>query len=72
MPCQTIHSSIADMTQEMNRQLEERPVIKEQFDEWVAEVNNMGKEFPLMFPDRDDVIMPQWAIKVRLIKAICW
>lgn len=36
-----------------------------QFDEWVEEVHDMGKEFPLIFPDRDDVIMPQWAIKVR-------
>ncbi|CAK0737622.1 hypothetical protein CVIRNUC_000943 [Coccomyxa viridis] len=60
----TVCANARPSLQEMNRQLEERPVIKEQFDEWVAEVNNMGKEFPLMFPDRDDVIMPQWAIKV--------
>ena len=71
MPRCTTECLIGDSTQEMNRQLEERPVIKEQFDEWVAEVDNMGKEFPLMFPDRDDVIMPQWAIKVRLMKRIC-
>ena len=24
----------------------------------------MDTEFPLIFPDRDDVIMPQWAVKV--------
>jgi hypothetical protein len=27
----------------------------------------MGTKFPLMFPDRDDVIMPQWAIKVGFL-----
>ena len=52
--------------QELNRQLEERPIMKEQFDEWVEEVHKMGAEFPMMFPDRDDVIMPQWAVKVSL------
>lgn len=51
--------------QELNRQLEERPIVAGQFDEWVEEVHDMGKEFPLIFPDRDNVIMPQWAIKVR-------
>ena len=71
MPPCTTDCSIGDLTQEMNRQLEERPVIKEQFNDWVAEVDNMGKEFPLIFPDRDDVIMPQWAIKVRLKEVLC-
>ncbi len=31
----------------------------------------MGAEFPMMFPDRDDVIMPQWAIKVSLQTSHC-
>ena len=53
-------------SQELNRQLEERPIIEEQFREWVEEVHKMGTEFPLMFPDRDDVIMPQWAVKVGM------
>ena len=52
--------------QELNRQLDERPIIEEQFREWVEEVHKMGTEFPLMFPDRDDVIMPQWAVKVGI------
>ena len=32
----------------------------------------MGAEFPLMFPDRDDVIMPQWAIKVSMQNFLMW
>lgn len=39
---------------------------KQRFAPWVEEVNAMNREFPLTYPRRDDVIMPQWAIEVNL------
>lgn len=52
--------------QELNAQLAARPVAKQQFAEWVQELNSVNAEFPLTYPKRDDVIMPQWAIEVRV------
>ncbi len=37
-----------------------------QYGEWVAEVLAMKEEHPLAYPHHEDVIMPQWAIEVRL------
>jgi hypothetical protein len=52
--------------QELNSQLQQRPVDKERFAPWVKELSSINLEFPLTYPKRDDVIMPQWAIEVSL------
>ena len=46
-------------------QLKARPVAEDQFAEWRQEVDETNKAFPLAYPKRNDVIMPQWAIEVR-------
>lgn len=51
--------------QELNKQLKARPVAEDQFAEWRQEVDETSKTFPLAYPKRTDVIMPQWAIEVR-------
>ena len=50
--------------QELNRLLEEKPVPEGQYGAWRAELKEQEAKFPLAFPQRDDVIVPQWAIKV--------
>lgn len=50
--------------QELNRLLEEKPVPEGQYASWRAELKEQEAKFPLAFPQRDDVIVPQWAIKV--------
>lgn len=50
--------------QELNEQLKARPVAEEQFAEWRREVGETNAAFPLTYPKRTDVIMPQWAIQV--------
>lgn len=56
---------MAAVMQELNVQLEARPLPEAKFGAWVAEVNGVNEQFPLSYPQRDDVIMPQWAIQVR-------
>eukprot|EP00884_Botryococcus_braunii_P022632 jgi/Botrbrau1/9052/Bobra.0376s0026.3 len=47
----------------LNQLLEEAP-LGDQYAEWRAEVNDVRAKFPMSYPQRDDVIMPQWAIQV--------
>lgn len=54
------------MRQELNRLLDEKPVPEGRYADWRAELKEQEAKFPLAFPQRDDVIVPQWAIKVRL------
>jgi len=51
--------------QELNRLLDERPLPEGQYAAWRNELKEQEAQFPLAFPLRDDVIVPQWAIKVR-------
>jgi len=51
--------------QELNRLLDERPLPEGQYAAWRDELKEQEAQFPLAFPLRDDVIVPQWAIKVR-------
>ena len=46
-------------------QLAQRPLPEGHFGEWRAELEGVNAEFPLSYPHRDDVIMPQHAIEVR-------
>lgn len=43
-------------------QKEEEPAAR--YKDWRQTVVNKMEEFPMWFPKRDDVIVPQWAIKV--------
>lgn len=54
------------MWQELNRLLDEKAVPEGRYADWRAELKEQEAKFPLAFPQRDDVIVPQWAIKVRL------
>lgn len=47
----------------LNALLEESP-LGDQYAEWRAEIDETRNKFPMMYPKRDDVIMPQWAIQV--------
>jgi acetolactate synthase-1/2/3 large subunit len=48
----------------LNAMLADAPVPKGQFDKWVADVMAKKEEFPMNYPTRPDVIMPQQAIEV--------
>ncbi len=50
--------------QELNNQLKARPVAEDKFAKWRQEVQETNAAFPLAYPKRTDVIMPQWAIEV--------
>lgn len=51
--------------QELNSQLKARPVAEDKFAKWRQELQETNAAFPLAYPKRTDVIMPQWAIEVR-------
>ena len=55
--------------QELNRLLDERPLPEGRYAAWRDELKEQEAQFPLAFPVRDDVIVPQWAIKGRLPRA---
>ena len=48
----------------LNKALTARPLPEGKYSAWVDKVYEVRKEFPLSYPHRDDVIMPQWAIEV--------
>ena len=50
--------------QELNAQLQQWPLPAGHFGEWRTELEGVNAEFPLSYPARNDVIMPQWAIEV--------
>ena len=52
------------LRQELNKLLEEKPVPEGQYAAWRSELKEQEAKFPLAYPQRDDVIVPQWAIKV--------
>ena len=48
----------------LNAMLDADPVDPQQFEEWRAELERKREQFPMSYPQREDVIVPQWAIKV--------
>lgn len=40
------------------------PISETQFAPWVTEMDAKRHEFPMKYPDRGDVIVPQWAVQV--------
>lgn len=48
----------------LNKLLAAAPLPADAFRPWVAEVDAVRAEHPQAYPNRDDVIMPQWAIEV--------
>eukprot|EP01024_Parvocaulis_polyphysoides_P008018 TRINITY_DN12359_c0_g3_i1.p1 TRINITY_DN12359_c0_g3~~TRINITY_DN12359_c0_g3_i1.p1 ORF type:complete len:700 (+),score=117.34 TRINITY_DN12359_c0_g3_i1:135-2102(+) len=59
-----VFSAIKPALRIINTLLEDDPVDKSQYADWVADINAKRTEFPMGYPDRDDVIIPQWAIHV--------
>jgi acetolactate synthase-1/2/3 large subunit len=50
----------------LNRMLEVEPLPADKFAAWRAEVSAKRTEFPMRYPQRDDVIVPQHAIEVQM------
>jgi hypothetical protein len=48
----------------LNDMLKEKPLSDDPYHDWRREVNQTRAKYPMEFPQRDDVIMPQWAIQV--------
>jgi hypothetical protein len=48
----------------LNKLLESDPVDPAQFAAWRAELDGKKEQFPMSYPNRDDVIAPQHAIEV--------
>lgn len=48
----------------LNMMLDAGPVVESRFEEWRNEIEGQRVKFPMSYPQRDDVIVPQWAIQV--------
>ena len=48
----------------INKLLEQHPIPEGQYSTWVDSVNEVREKFPMWYPEKDDVIIPQWAIQV--------
>lgn len=48
----------------LNRILEQQPVPEGQYSTWIDSIEEIKQKFPMWYPEKDDVIIPQWAIKV--------
>lgn len=48
----------------LNTELSKEDDPAARYTEWRQTVENKMEEFPMWFPKRDDVIVPQWAVKV--------
>lgn len=58
--CADVKASLALL----NMSLTENPINKTKFAGWQQDLQSQKEAFPLDVQKRDDVIMPQWAIKV--------
>ena len=47
----------------LNEELQKEEDPAARYQEWRQTVADKRKEFPMWYPKRDDVIVPQWAIK---------
>ncbi|DBA69448.1 hypothetical protein WJX79_010912 [Trebouxia sp. C0005] len=47
----------------INKLLEQYPVPEGQYSTWVESINEVREKFPMWYPEKDDVIIPQWAIQ---------
>ena len=54
----------------LNAMLAENPIPQAQFADWRKDVRDKTVEFPMWYPERDDVIIPQWAIRVSTYQII--
>ena len=60
----------ATLMQELNKQLAAEPIPENRYAAWRTEVLDKDTEFPMSFPRRDDVIVPQHAIQVRIFSRL--
>ena len=49
----------------LNEELQKEEDPASWYDDWRDTVAKKREEFPMWYPKRDDVIVPQWAIKAR-------
>lgn len=49
----------------LNRLLEQEPIDTGLYEAWRQDLDNKKVEFPMRYPERDDVIIPQHAVEVR-------
>ena len=49
----------------INSLLAQQPLPAGHFDTWLSSIMEIKERFPMWYPKRDDVIVPQWAIEVR-------
>lgn len=59
--CVTLHYLLVTG---INKLLEQYPVPEGQYSTWVESINEVREKFPMWYPEKDDVIIPQWAIQV--------
>ena len=50
----------------LNSELQKEEDPASWYNEWREAVAKKREEFPMWFPKRDDVIVPQWAIKASI------
>lgn len=66
------HADVRPALRILNRLLEADPVDKAQYGPWRDELDEKKQQFPMQYPDRDDVIAPQHAVQVsRLLRFCC-
>lgn len=55
----------------LNKELQKEDDPASRYNEWRQTVAEKRAEFPMWYPKRDDVIIPQWAVKARSSKPFC-
>ena len=51
----------------INSLLAQQPLPAGHFDTWLSSIMEIKERFPMWYPKREDVIVPQWAIEVRCL-----
>jgi acetolactate synthase-1/2/3 large subunit len=65
-----IAADVGDVLRELTRRVEAQPIAPGAFADWLRQIDRWRHEEPLRFNDREDAIMPQYAIQQlwRLVK----
>lgn len=69
-PCIAAATSVVDCAG-INKLLEQHPVPEGQYTTWIDSINEVREKFPMWYPEKDDVIIPQWAIQVCCAQQLC-
>uniref|UniRef100_A0A061S889 Acetolactate synthase n=1 Tax=Tetraselmis sp. GSL018 TaxID=582737 RepID=A0A061S889_9CHLO len=60
----TLCADVKPVLQTLNNMVSDDPLPETSFTGWLSELESQKQQFPMKYPQREDVILPQWAIEV--------